>query len=178
MFLIRRYNAAQAFEYATKWALSRNPLFYDFSQIGGDCTNFISQCVLAGTCQMNYDKTNGWYYISADERAPSWTSVQFFYDFITQNKSIGPFGREIPISDAQIGDIVQLGRRDGTFYHSLLVTSRTRRSLFVTAHSDDALNRPLRSYSYRRIRCIRIDGANIVADSPDCFNDLLNGISL
>ena len=33
------YDRAHAVAYARRWALSRNPLFYDFTGIGGDCTN-------------------------------------------------------------------------------------------------------------------------------------------
>lgn len=33
------YNREKAVEYAQKWALSRNPQFYDFDSLGGDCTN-------------------------------------------------------------------------------------------------------------------------------------------
>lgn len=59
------YDRAQAVAYARRWALSRNPLFYDFTGIGGDCTNFVSQCLLAGCCVMDYEPVFGWYYRSA-----------------------------------------------------------------------------------------------------------------
>ena len=42
------YNREAALEYAKEWAFSRNPQFYDFENIGGDCTNFASQVLLAG----------------------------------------------------------------------------------------------------------------------------------
>ena len=32
--------------YAHQWAYGRNPAFYDYEHLGGDCTNFASQCVL------------------------------------------------------------------------------------------------------------------------------------
>ena len=32
------YNRTAAVEYANRWAYFRNPEFYDFSAIGGDCT--------------------------------------------------------------------------------------------------------------------------------------------
>ena len=41
MFLNKPYNRERAVEYARRWALSRNPLFENFSGIGGDCTNFV-----------------------------------------------------------------------------------------------------------------------------------------
>ena len=37
------YDRERAVAYAHQWAYSRNPAYYDFSVLGGDCTNFISQ---------------------------------------------------------------------------------------------------------------------------------------
>ena len=49
-----RYNRKKAVEYALKWALDRNPRYLDYDDLGGDCTNFISQCLYAGIEEMNY----------------------------------------------------------------------------------------------------------------------------
>ena len=78
------YNRERAVEYARRSALSRNPLVIDFTGRGGDCTSFVSQCIFAGTGVMNYTETFGWYYISSENRAPAWTGVEFFYDFVTE----------------------------------------------------------------------------------------------
>ena len=43
------YNREVAVAYARRWALGRNIAYYDFENIGGDCTNFASQCIYAGT---------------------------------------------------------------------------------------------------------------------------------
>lgn len=42
------YDRDKSVAYAKKWAYGRNPKFYDFSNLGGDCTNFASQCIYAG----------------------------------------------------------------------------------------------------------------------------------
>ena len=154
------YNRLAAVSYARRWALERNPMYYDFDEIGGDCTNFASQCIYAGARVMNYEPTYGWYYISPDDRSPSWTGVEFLYSFLVNNNSFGPFGRTVGQNQVQIGDIIQLGRADGTFYHSLVVSATFPRIL-VCAHSDDYLNRPLSSYTYDNIRFIHIDGVRV-----------------
>ena len=82
MLVTKPYNRDRAVEYARRWALSRNPLFINFAGIGGDCTNFVSQCVLAGSCTMNFTRDFGWYYISSSDRAPAWAGVEYFYDFM------------------------------------------------------------------------------------------------
>ena len=109
------YNRDRAVEYARRWALDRNPLFIDFTGGGGDCTNFVSQCILAGSCVMNFTPDFGWYFISSADRAPAWTGVEFFYDFMTgapafseRNGGVGPYGFEIQRREVLPGDAVQL----------------------------------------------------------------------
>ena len=87
MLTVKPYNRQFAYAYAVKWAFGRNPLFYNFTGIGGDCTSFVSQCIYAGCCEMNYNKANGWYYTDSNDRSPSWTSVSFFYDFMVRRLS-------------------------------------------------------------------------------------------
>ena len=55
----RAYNRTSAIIYAKKWSLSRNPRYYNFDDIGGDCTNFISQCLFAGSNKMNNNYEHG-----------------------------------------------------------------------------------------------------------------------
>ena len=43
-----QYNRTATYEYAKKWAYTRNPKYYSFDNIGGDCTIFISQCIYEG----------------------------------------------------------------------------------------------------------------------------------
>ena len=70
------YDRKAAVRYAHQWAFSRNPAFYDYEELGGDCTNFASQCLYAGTGVMNFTPTFGWYYIDANQKAPAWTGVE------------------------------------------------------------------------------------------------------
>ena len=151
------YNREAAIAYARRWALDRNPAYYDFEDIGGDCTGFISQCIYAGAQVMNFTPTYGWYYISASDRTASWTGVEYLYNFLTTNQSVGPYGRVVELAEAQNGDIIQLGRYSGDFYHSLIITE-TNPQILIAAHSYDALDRPLYSYDYDVARFIHIEG--------------------
>lgn len=155
------YDRIKAVEYAKKWAYGRNPDYYDFSAIGGDCTDFASQCLYAGSGQMNFTPVFGWYYISASERTASWTGVEYFYDFLVNNRGLGPFGEETDETRIQIGDFVQLGREDGSFYHTPVITGFSGNIPLVSAHSNDAYNRPLDTYVYERIRYIHISGVRV-----------------
>ncbi len=151
------YDRSKALNYAKTWAYSRNPAYYNFENLGGDCTNFASQVIYAGCGVMNYSPY-GWYYSSLNNRAPAWTGVEFLYDFLVNNKNEGPYGVEVDRKDIEVGDIVQLSFIEGTFGHSPVVT-RAGRELLVAAHTFDAYNRPLDSYAYYDIRYIHIIGA-------------------
>ncbi len=157
------YNRNRAVFYALLWAFRRNPAYYDFSDIGGDCTNFVSQSLYAGSGVMNFTPTFGWYFISPDDRSPSWTGVEFLYNFLISNKGPGPFGEETDFENAQLGDVIQLSYDGENFTHSMIVTGiRPRRQgdsrLLISAHSYDARNRPLSTYDYEKARVIHIIG--------------------
>jgi len=162
---VKPYNRVKAVEYANKWAFKRNPAYYDFSLLGGDCTNFISQCLYAGSGVMNYTPTTGWYYISAYDRAPAWTGVQFLYKFLVTNTSKAVFGTETSVLQIMIGDVIQLGNYDGNYYHTLIVSEvgdvPDVDNIRVTTHTYDALLRPLSTYDYAEIRFIHIKGVYI-----------------
>ena len=105
MLVVKPYLRENALMYANRFALSQNPIFGNFAGIGGNCTNFVSQCIYAGSCRMNYKPTFGWYYISMNERSPSWTGVEYFYNFITTNADVGPFGRDAMPDELEVGDV-------------------------------------------------------------------------
>lgn len=151
------YNRAAAIAYARRWALDRNPAYYNFDNIGGDCTNFASQCLYAGARVMNYTPVMGWFFLSLQKRTPSWSGVEYLYNFLVNNKSMGPYAHVVPQTEAKPGDIVQLGTLSGDFYHSPVITAVTP-TIQVAAHSDDSLDRPLYTYDYGVARFLHIDG--------------------
>lgn len=152
------YNRENAVAYAKKWAFGRNPAYYNFNLIGGDCTNFASQCIYAGAEVMNFTPVTGWYYKSVNDRSPSWTGVEYLYNFLTANEGVGPFAKEVPLSELEPGDIVQLGTSTGDYYHSPVVVAVRNGMIFVAAHTNDAFNRPLSSYNFAKARGIHILG--------------------
>ena len=180
------YNRERAVEYARRWALSRNPLFIDFTGRGGDCTSFVSQCVFAGCGVMNYTETFGWYYISPMNRAPAWSGVDEFFnfmtgapDFVAENGGTGPRGFDVTdASQIEIGDVIQLQNDMGEFYHSLLISEITQNDILVCAHSDDALDRPISTYNFAALRVIHIEKATIDLPIDADIQNVIDGTSL
>ena len=153
---MKTYDRQKAVSYARKWALNPNPNFYHFGGIGGDCTNFISQCLLAGGCQMNFDKNNGWYYNSSYDRSPSWTSVKFLQEFLFNKNQRGPKATPVSLNELEIGDIIQLRQNKTHFNHTVFVTKILASDILVCAHSNDALDRPLKSYNFFQLLPLHI----------------------
>ena len=152
------YNRQNVYEYAKKWAYSRNPKYYNFDPVGGDCTNFISQCIYSGGIPMNYNKNNGWYYINGNDKSPSWTGVEFLYNFLITNKGIGPHGENCLINELEIGDIIQLSFNDFTYSHSLVVIQNGTNpsNTLIAAHTFDTFGKSVSEYMYSKFRCIHI----------------------
>lgn len=162
---LRPYNREAAVAYAHRWAYHRNPDFYNFDALGGDCTNFASQCLYAGSGVMNYTPTFGWYYNSQYSRAPAWTGVPFFYNFLTRKKeSPGPVGTKVSIAEVRPGDFVQISFAGGIFSHNPVVVAvggpALPENILVAAHSDDADYRPLSTYPAQTVRFLHILGVN------------------
>ncbi|MBR6557623.1 MAG: amidase domain-containing protein [Clostridia bacterium] len=178
MLLTKEYNREFAVAYAKRWALSRNPLFFDFKGFGGDCTNFVSQCIYAGCCEMNFTPDYGWYYRSINDRSPAWTGVEFFYDFMINNRGIGPYCSEVSSIDLLPGDVVQLADAGGDLYHTLLVTGITRDDYLVSAHTNDALDRKLSTYQFASAKYLHIEGAKYDSNAQvndNCFFRIYGG---
>ncbi len=179
MLVVKPYLRENALMYANRFALSQNPIFGNFAGIGGNCTNFVSQCIYAGSCKMNYKPTFGWYYISMNERSPSWTGVEYFFNFITTNTDVGPFGREAMPDELEVGDVIQLGREGEGFYHTLIIIGFDGDDPLIAAQTDNALGRALSTYEYDFARYIKILGVRL--DTPtnnDCFESVYNGIAI
>lgn len=146
--------------YAKKWALSRNPRYYNFDGLGGDCTNFASQCVFAGSGVMNYTKDVGWYYNSPADRAAAWSGVRYLHTFLTTNRGVGPFGEKTELQKTAIGDLLFL-QSGQSLYHTLVVTGFQNGIPLVCCHTADSFMRPLSTYVFEAIQPVHITGVRI-----------------
>ncbi len=143
------YDRLSAAAYAKTWANGRNPKYIDMSQMGGDCTNFVSQCLLAGGLSQN----ERWYYASPEDRAPAWSDADSLCAFLLESSAAQE------VADAQSmqpGDVVFLSTQEGDLYHALLVVEKNAGKLYIAAHTNDAYMRPLSSYLYWKARFLHM----------------------
>lgn len=163
--LFRPYDRLKAVIYAHQWAYSRNPAFYDYEALGGDCTNYASQCIYAGTGVMNYTPAFGWYYINSNDKSPSWAGVEYLRNFLVrEQRSAGPVAQETQdLFRAMLGDVIQLRFDGDVFQHSPVVVRPSAdgdpSGILVAAHSVDVDWRPLSTYDYQAYRVLHVLGA-------------------
>lgn len=157
-----QYDRKKVVEYAEKWAFSRNPKYYNFDSVGGDCTSFASQCIYAGSNIMNYAKNLGWYYINGNNKSPSWSGVEFLYQFLITNKGVGPYGRVAKQEGLELGDIIQLSFDGQKFEHTLVIVKIENRfnlsGIQIASHTFDSFNKKVTEYSYAKTRFVHIEG--------------------
>ena len=81
----RAYNETSAMAYADKWdGTKRNPAYRDFTSIGGDCANFVSQILSNSGMAMrqgsNTDNSSYWFYNGSNlsQISGSWRGANMF----------------------------------------------------------------------------------------------------
>ncbi|GHU63227.1 hypothetical protein FACS189418_6100 [Clostridia bacterium] len=155
-----KYSRELAISYAHRWSYERNPAYFDFEHYGGDCTNFVSQCLHAGGISMSYAE-DGWYYVSSYKRAPAWTSVQTFYEYFTRSHSQGIKARVVNLTEILPGDVIQLSFSPALFSHTVLVVGaqgeKKPGDIMIAAHNIDSDYRPLSTYEYIKLRAIHLE---------------------
>jgi len=157
------YDRSSAVSYANTWAESRNPDYYNFDPLGGDCTNYASQVLHAGDCVMDDSGSYQWYYYGIDDRAPAWTGVNELYTYLVNNWYTGPQADSTSVGSMQLGDIIQLDLKTEPGYeHSLVVVSvgspPANSNIKINCHTEDRKDYPLTNFTWRAIRYLHITG--------------------
>lgn len=145
---VQMYSGSAAATYAKAWALSTNP---SYPRYPNDCTNFVSQAVLAGGWTMAggscSDRTSdsAWWYGSSTCWYPSvrssytWAGAQNFYNFTA---SSGRGAHAANILDLNIGDVLQMAFSGTHIGHSMVVTDKKDNNIFLSYHTSDHLDEP------------------------------------
>lgn len=181
-----KLNTTHFLNYATTYGGSRrNSLFPDFSNNGGDCQNFASQCLwfgLGGTpsastitsarypmvnATMSPDSTRQWFVMTDWTHSATWTGVNSFASHVENGTTtkLGLYGNTYKgVANARVGDILQISDDNGaSYYHSYVVvnvTGSTPDQIYVSSHTSDRQNEKLSVCSpndtYRIVRIIGV----------------------
>ena len=153
------YNRTNAVKYARDHANTEdyNPAYQNYHFMGGDCTNFVSQCVYAGGMPMiTGSGTDAHWFYSSSGRSPSWTGADYFMRHWTKVRSSSYNGRAYSVRiytrdyimnhQSEVynfispGDIVQyLEAETSTAGHSHIITGKdgTTGAIQFCSHSAD-----------------------------------------
>ena len=124
------YNADKAVEYADSYALSYNPSYGDYNALGGDCANFVSQCLKAGGMVM----TDGWYWRSYWDVSSSFISCTSQINYF---KNFGTFIKDPLQTDIKKGNPVYYYSQDGVEHTAICVGENSAGVPVVNAHNSD-----------------------------------------
>ena len=138
---INRYDRERAAAYADEWWDNRNPNFPVFTV---DCTNFVSQCLLAGGAKMwGYpDRLNGWWY-EEDNWSLSWSVAHSLYWYLKGGKGTIAAEEKQSARELELGDVICYDfAGDGRYDHTTIVTAKTSENEpLVNAHTDNSYHR-------------------------------------
>ena len=159
------YNRTRAKNYAMTWAYKRNSLYNSHPY---DCTNFVSQAVFAGgkpekklsplptgikstTSHWYSDRYEEWrlnYYVYRWKESTSWVRVTDFYSYWAKTQKVVTSSNvNTIISNANIGDVIQLKNKNGAWYHSMIVVNKANGTLTLAGHTSNTDKRNIKDIS-------------------------------
>lgn len=127
------FNISEACNYAETYALNPNPKYKSFEGIGGDCTNFISQILIAG----GFKQTPDW-----KPYTNAWIRVEELYSYLTSQN----LGTKLSNDNfLEPGCLIQFYTPSiGKFFHNGFITYKLENNDYLyCCHSYNKLNYPL-----------------------------------
>lgn len=166
-----KYLRNSAVKYALTYGLKPNPTYRYFPLINnstsGDCANFISQSLLAGGAQMDFNTDRPWWYIhgaskSQDTWSLSWTIAHSLYYYLRVNaEKNSPYTKGLELSNKsnlELGDLIFFEDNKGLIFHSSIVTGFSSGEPLISQHSYEAVNIPYRrswpAFKYHYVKII------------------------
>jgi len=135
------FNRTAAVKYAKQYALTYNS---DYISYPSDCTNFVSQALLAGGWTMvkgSRKSERVWYYSSGLLSSPSytWGGADNFAGFLAYSGRGSVIGDPLQLDP---GDVLQIADDSDHVWHTMIVTGKGS-DLLLSYHTHDTLNKPL-----------------------------------
>ncbi len=150
---VHEYDRADVVAYAKKWWNSRNDYYNDYSDSGGDCANFVSQCTFAGGMgkfgdssdpenqqwwfrHSNYTDSKSWRYCPTQVDAWRW-----------QHANLTPARYVVKVSTSKPdgfskGDVAWT-TDSGSEKHALICTGFSGKTPLFSCHSANQWNKPI-----------------------------------
>ena len=141
------YNRELAVRYALKYGLNPNTdykYFKSYGNLGDDCTNFVSQCIHSGGCEMVDGDHATWWYRDKENWSISWVNSHSLYWCLLiryQHHDNGPRAKEVfDVYELTVGDVIIYEGLDGQIDHSGIITGYRDGLPTITQHSPELVD--------------------------------------
>ncbi|MBS3817340.1 MAG: amidase domain-containing protein, partial [Candidatus Thermoplasmatota archaeon] len=143
------YNRTAAKGYAYRWWDGRNPHYNDFSSMGGDCANFVSQALIAGGLSLHNGTNGDGYGVYPDSDRPDIYSngtIPYcdYLDTHLRNYQPVDTDRIYSASNApdwlSVGDPVIFGNSSDRYQHAMIVVWDGPNKIGLSGHTSDRWN--------------------------------------
>ena len=157
------YDREAAAAYAREWAGDRNPRWHAYDGAGGNCMNYVSQCLYAAGIPM--DPSGGWYWYSDADRAPAWTGVSAFRRYALENSGYGLCAAEASYDSGETGDVI-LMYSDERYNHAVIITEPVYDSegeiidYLICSNTGNYRDFPAAAYTCQKQELVKILGWN------------------
>lgn len=158
------YNYSNAVAYAKQYYSSYNSAYPDWTSYGGDCANFISQCLYAGGKSMKgtpgtstaAQNWSNWFSkgtsCNTSNVSSTWRGANAFKSYWQSNASGYSTFSTVGSSSYSygfIGDAVSLLNSNGSAYHTLIIVGydAANKDFVVAAHTSNTKTAHLSDYS-------------------------------
>jgi hypothetical protein len=139
------YDRLAAVQYAEKWWNKRNPAYKNFDD---NCTNFISQCLQAGSAPMRgYPNRGSGWWMQKNSWSYSWTVAHSMKSFLGNSKVGLRAEKTTSPEELSFGDVICYDfDGDGRYNHTTIVVSKDKSGMpLVNAQTYDSR---MRYWSY------------------------------
>ena len=141
------YDRVAAVNYALAHYDNPSANYPNYTNYGGDCTNFVSQCLEAGgwnqtSMSLPRASEKAWYHKKGSAmpalqyRSMSWTSAKALSKYLAYTDRVVKMS--FPFNNYEVGDIVQYLR--GSVGHSMIVTRKEEGKLYLTYRSINGMS--------------------------------------
>jgi len=169
-----QYDRAAVYDYTSIWWNDRNPLYFDYSDYGGDCANFVSQCIIAGGINLlegtdgngfgvdNYGTMPFCDYLNLNLRNYQDTTVTY----VVEGSAYVP-------DEVTIGDVVIFGEDNAdNWEHAMVVISDNGNDVGLAGHSSNVWGRSFwTELGYSTFDCATFYHINSVIGGDDDTDD-------
>ena len=166
------YDGEAAASYGASFVGQRNADWWDYSRQGGNCQNFVSQCLYAGGIPM--DVRGGavwkWYGEAVNDLeedrgcSASWINVDSFYQYVQENEGYGlAAGTDGSYWEGDVGDVILMGPAHD-LNHSVLISKVVQNAqgrtvdYLIHSNTSDVKDFPVSAYPNPRQVLVRILG--------------------